>query len=418
MKPGLNKYPRILPVTTDSHNHTSNTKRTTHPERPKRTKRPKKTPWAAVLTLALGIFTIVTLEQLPIGVLTLIAEGLHTSDATIGLGVTIPGILAGLCAAFVPKLSGHLDRRIVLASAMFAAAISAAASALAPTAVLFLASRIIIGFAIGIFWALLGSTAAAIAAPGELSKALTLAFSGAAGAVVLGVPLSTWLGALLGWHGAFLSGGILAALVGLTLLFVLPPVPATGEANLTDLKRALNIRGVRYGVCFTLILVTSHFLAYTYASPILQDLGGISAASVGTMLLIYGCAGLIGNFLAAPILNRSIRVAVALLPIGLLSGMLALSTTSTPIGAALTMAFWGIFGGGMSVISLGWVMNSAGRLTEPASALNSSAFNIGIACGALIGGLFETLGSASVLLAAAVGMGFAALLGFFGARRV
>lgn len=386
------------------------------PSRPAAT-RPTRTPWAAVVTLALGIFTIVTLEQLPIGVLTLISTGLATSDATIGLGVTIPGVLAGLCAAFIPRLSGQLDRRIVMASAMFAAAISATASAVAPSAALFLASRIIVGFAIGVFWSLLGSTASAIAAPGELSKALTLAFSGAAGAVVLGVPLSTWVGALLGWQGAFLAGALLAALVGFTLLLVLPAVPATGEASLKDLRRALSIPGVRYGVIFTLVLVTSHFLAYTYASPILQDLAGISAAAVGTMLLIYGLAGLIGNFLAAPLLNRSIRFAVIILPIGLLIGMLTLATTHGPLPAALSMALWGTFGGGMSVISLGWVMSAAGRLTEPASGLNSAAFNIGIACGALTGGFIETHGSASVLMTAAVGMVCAALLGWFGASR-
>ncbi|APT90068.1 hypothetical protein CSPHI_02120 [Corynebacterium sphenisci DSM 44792] len=386
-----------------------------------------RTPWAAVAALGVGIFTMTTLEQLPIGVLTLVSSGLGVAEGVVGLGVTVPGLLAGATAAVTPRLAGRADRRLVLAGALAAAAASAAASALAPGAATFLASRVIVGFAIGVFWALLGATVARIAAPGDVPRALATAFSGSAAAVVLGVPLTTWLGAWLGWRGAFAAAAGFAALVAAAVLALVPagaaPAPAGGGA-----ARAWALPGVRFGVVFTLVLVTAHFTAYTYASPILQELAGVDVTGVGAMLLVFGAAGIAGNFAAGPLLRRSRRLAVLVLPPGLLLGMGLLAAGHGPLAAAAAMAAWGAFGGAVSVISQGWVLGAAGELAEPASGLNSAAFNVGIAAGSAAGGLVHAGlpgapgalgagGPAAILAVAAAGMVLAGALAALGTRR-
>ena len=47
--------------------------------------------WPGVVVLALGIFAMVTVEELPIGVLTLISDDLGASEGAVGLGVTLAG---------------------------------------------------------------------------------------------------------------------------------------------------------------------------------------------------------------------------------------------------------------------------------------------------------------------------------------
>ncbi|MDO5730501.1 MFS transporter [Corynebacterium sphenisci] len=387
-----------------------------------------RTPWAAVAALGVGIFTMTTLEQLPIGVLTLVSSGLGVAEGVVGLGVTVPGLLAGATAAVTPRLAGRADRRRVLAGALAAAAASAAASALAPGAATFLASRIIVGFAIGVFWALLGATVARIAAPGDVPRALATAFSGSAAAVVLGVPLTTWLGAWLGWRGAFAAGAGFAALVAVAVLALVPAGAAPAPAGGGGAARAWARPGVRFGVVFTLLLVTAHFTAYTYASPILQELAGVDVTGVGAMLLLFGAAGIAGNFAAGPLLRRSRRLAVTVLPPGLLAGMGLLAAGHGPAAAAAAMIVWGLFGGAVSVISQGWVLGAAGEFAEPASGLNSAAFNVGIAAGSAAGGLVHAGlpgapgalgagGPAAVLAVAAAGMALTGALAALGARR-
>jgi predicted MFS family arabinose efflux permease len=67
--------------------------------------------WLAVLSVALGIFSIVTTEILPIGLLTSIGSTFHISEGTAGLMMTMPGFLAAIAAPVVTVATGRFDRR-------------------------------------------------------------------------------------------------------------------------------------------------------------------------------------------------------------------------------------------------------------------------------------------------------------------
>src|SRR5690606_3252926 len=99
-------------------------------------------------------------------------------------------------------------------------------------------------------------------------------------------------------------------------------------------------------VMLTLVLVTFHFTAYTYASPVLQDRIHITIDGVGPMLFVFGIAGFIGNFVAGPLLRRSPRGTFVALPIGVLVGVLVLGLLAGGVAdGAAAMALWGLFGG-------------------------------------------------------------------------
>ncbi|MDO4610036.1 MFS transporter [Corynebacterium sp.] len=369
------------------------------------------TPWAAIVVLGLGIFIMTTMEQLPIGVLTLVAEGLGASNALVGLGVSVPGILAACMAVVAPKLVGRVDRRVVLAMALITVLISGIATSVARTEWFYLASRTLVGLALGVFWSLLGATVTRMAAPGDRPKALTVAFSGSAAAVVLGVPLATWLGETFGWRQAFSAVGVAAGAVGVVVLMLLPRTPVSRAVAFADIARAWSNRGVRFGVLFTFLLVTAHFTAYTYASPLLQDLGGVPVSGISAALLAFGVAGLAGNFLAGPLLRRSVSAAVVVLPAGVLAALVVFRLfVESPASAFVVMIGWGLFAGAISVVSQAWVLGAAGELAEPASGLNSGAFNFGIAAGALVGGQVEQGALLGVPTSAVLGGGSSAVL--------
>src|SRR5690625_2129583 len=54
--------------------------------------------WISLIALAVGIFALITIEELPIGVLSVMAPDLGVSEGIAGLTVTIPGVLAGVVA--------------------------------------------------------------------------------------------------------------------------------------------------------------------------------------------------------------------------------------------------------------------------------------------------------------------------------
>ncbi|CAJ1584444.1 MFS transporter [[Mycobacterium] wendilense] len=379
----------------------------------------RRTPWVAIVALALGIFVMITIEQLPIGVLTLIGGDLGVSSGMVGLAVTIPGILAGAVAVFTPTLIGRLDRRLALVLALLLVFLSAVTSAIAPNLVALLAFRLFAGVSIGIFWALLAVVTARVAHPADLAKALTVAYGGVSMAIVIGVPFAAWIGAMLGWRWAFVLVGALGLMVAGALFVLLPPVTVQERSSLRQLGAVWSISTVRLGVMLTLVLVTFHFTAYTYASPVLQDRIHITIDGVGPMLFVFGIAGFIGNFVAGPLLRRSPRGTFVALPIGVLVGVLVLGLLAGGVAdGAAAMALWGLFGGAISVVTQAWILHTASDLSEPATALNSGAFNIAIAFGALVGGrAYDGGGALAVTVSAAAGLALAAVLAGWAAVR-
>ncbi|MEU7540141.1 MFS transporter, partial [Streptomyces narbonensis] len=70
--------------------------------------------WLAVVSVMLGIFSIVTTEILPIGLLTSIGSSFAVSDGMAGLMMTMPGFLAAVSAPLVTVATRTADRRTML----------------------------------------------------------------------------------------------------------------------------------------------------------------------------------------------------------------------------------------------------------------------------------------------------------------
>src|SRR5580700_4488293 len=88
--------------------------------------------WLAVITVMLGIFSIVTTEILPIGLLTPIGTTFRISDGVAGLMMTMPGFLAAVAAPTVTLATARLDRRLMLCVLMLVLALADFMAALAP----------------------------------------------------------------------------------------------------------------------------------------------------------------------------------------------------------------------------------------------------------------------------------------------
>lgn len=61
--------------------------------------------WLAVLAVTLGIFSLMTSELLPVGLLTPVGTDLDVSDGTAGLMVTVPGLVAAASPPPSPPVS-------------------------------------------------------------------------------------------------------------------------------------------------------------------------------------------------------------------------------------------------------------------------------------------------------------------------
>ncbi|MEV0248239.1 MFS transporter [Nocardia sp. NPDC050712] len=344
--------------------------------------------WFAVAGVALGTFSVVTSEQLPVGVLSAVGDSLHVSDGMAGLMVTVPGLVASATAPLLPVAIGRLDRRIVLLGLITLMVVANLLSAFAPSFAILLAARFLVGIAIGGFWALAAGIAVRMVPERYVPRATAIAFGGATAANVLGIPAGTLIGELADWRVAFGVLGGLGLLVVVTLLLLLPTMPATEPVRLRTLGEQFRNPVVRAGVLVTFLLVSGHFAAFTFVSPLLQSHSGIDKQLIGPALLAFGVAGIIGNFVTGAAAGREIRATVLAIS-ALLATMLAVFALAggTPIVAVVLLIAWGLAFGGIPVGVQTWILRAAPGSTEAATALNTAMFNLAIALGALFGGL-------------------------------
>src|SRR5690349_15363700 len=70
--------------------------------------------WAAVASLSLGVFGLVTAEFLPASLLTRIAGDLNISDGAAGQAVTATAVVGGIAGLTLAIFTRRIDRRLVL----------------------------------------------------------------------------------------------------------------------------------------------------------------------------------------------------------------------------------------------------------------------------------------------------------------
>jgi predicted MFS family arabinose efflux permease len=374
--------------------------------------------WLAVLAVTLGIFSLMTSELLPVGLLTPVGSALDVSEGTAGLMVTVPGLVAAVSAPVVTVATGRIDRRIVLAVLIGLVGAANLASAFATSFAVVLAARFLIGISVGGFWSIAGGIALRLVPEKHVPRATAVIFGGVETASVLGVPTGTIIGDLSGWRTAFAVVGILGLTSLACMVFLMPKVPAEQTITFGDLAKVFKGHsGVRAGITITFLVITGHFLAYTFVRPVLQD-DGIDDNMIGALLLTFGVAGICGNFIAGALIAKRLRQTVLAISLVLTLAMvlLALVDTGTVTAGAL-LVLWGLGYGAVPVTFQTWILDAAPDATEAASSLYVSAFNLSIALGALFGGFaVDGIATTSVLWIGAV-LAMLTVLVVGGARR-
>ncbi|WP_138904951.1 MFS transporter [Streptomyces albidochromogenes] len=343
--------------------------------------------WLGVVTVAIGTFTVVTSEMLPVGLLTPMSDSLKVTEGVAGLTLTITGLVAAVSSPLLTSALSRFDRRIVLCALMAVLLIGNLGAAWSPNFGVMVAARVLVGIGMGGVWAIAASIAVRLVPPNSVGTATTLVFSGIAVASVLGIPAGAFVGALAGWRAAFVVAAVLALLVLLAMAVLLPKLPAEGTVQLGGVMRLFGNPQVRTGLIVVAFLVTGHFAAYTYVRPVLEDVSRVSAGMIGTLLLVYGIAGVAGNFISGAGAGRSPRKTLLVISVVMAATVLLLPVVGgAPWVAGALMAVWGLTYGGVSVSTQTWILAASPDAREAASSLFVGVFNGAIALGALLGG--------------------------------
>jgi len=366
---------------------------------------PPPFPWVGLLTLAGAIFVSVTSEFLPTGLLPEMAAELEVSLSTVGYLVTIFAATVVVATTPLAALTRKYSRKSLVVVVLLVIALANTLAAAAPTYEILVGARILGGLAHGLFWAVVAAYSAHLVPKQQLGRAVAITAGGGSAAFVLGVPVGTALGHALTWRAAFL---IIAAVVVILAIVVIKFLPAvdhhvplkTGEIPL-PLYKDKSLGAVIVLCVVILLMLTGQNLYSTYIAPWLIQVGGFDPDVVPFMLFLFGGAGAIGLVLAGLVTDRYPRRGLIGATILVMISVFVLAVVSAnQFAVVVAFIVWGVsFGGLPAMLQTRMLHTASFRMRDLAAALQTTAFNIGIGAGALIGGLLlEGIGIGSLPL--------------------
>ena len=374
-------------------------------------------PYFALVTVAIAIFLSVTTEMLPTGLLPEMSADLHVSESLIGITVSVFAFTVVVSTAPLTALTRRIPRHALVVTVLLVLAVSTVATASAPTYILLVAARIVGGLAHGVFWSVVGAYAAYLVPRHQVGRAVSITLGGGSLAFVLGVPLGTALGHAIGWRASFFVLGILL-IIGAGFVYRFLPrvdhlvgaaVVGTVTGGITVLddefrqssvpRRDHSAMAVVFVCVITAIIMIGEYCFYTYVAPYLTRAVGLDASALSPALFAFGIAGAISLVIVASALGRRPRLGLMISLVVLLASVLLLGFVPRVLPVSLPAFFlWGLAIGILPPLLQTRMLHAApARIRDTASAFYTTAFNVGIGGGALLGAvLLGTLGLGSL----------------------
>ena len=354
--------------------------------------------------MSLCVFALVASEFMPVSLLTPIANDLRITEGMAGQGITISGAFAVMTSLSISALAGTVDRKKLLLLLTVLMGISGAVVALASNYLTYMAGRALIGVVIGGFWSMSAAMAIRLVPGSQVPKALAIFNGGNALATVIAAPLGSYLGAIVGWRGAFFAL-VPVALIALAWQWIALPSMKAGAraAGSGNVFKVIRSRSVAFGMAGCGAFFMGQFALFTYLRPFLETVTHVSVSTLSLILLVIGVAGFIGTLIIGPILKRGLYGPLITIPI--LMSMIAVALI--PLGGSLVsvavlLGTWGLMATATPVGWWSWIAEALPHDAEAGGGLMVAVIQLAIALGSTVGGvLFDASGYRSTFVASA-----------------
>ncbi|AIR63945.1 purine ribonucleoside efflux pump NepI [Cedecea neteri] len=356
--------------------------------------------WSAVFAIAFCVACLITVEFLPVSLLTPMAQELNISEGLAGQSVTVTAFVAMFASLFITNLIGSTDRRRVVL--LFAVLLTASCLlvSFAGNFSLLLLGRACLGLALGGFWAMSASLTMRLVPARTVPKALSVIFGAVSIALVIAAPLGSFLGGIIGWRNVFNAAALMGVACIIWVWKALPSLPGEAAHQKQNMFGLLKRPGVLAGMLAIFMAFAGQFSFFTYIRPVYMTLSGFDVDGLTLVLLSFGIASFVGTSLSAPILKRSLKLALACAPL-----ILAIS--------AAVLVFWGankavasviaiVWGLAFALVPVGWstwITRSLADQAEKAGSIQVAVIQLANTCGAAVGGLaLDNLGLLAPLI--------------------
>ena len=346
----------------------------------------------ALTALAVGTFAIGMTEFVITGLLPEIATDLHVTIATAGLLISGYAVSVLVGGPIMTALVGRRPRKPVLIALLAFFVAGNALSALAPTYAIMLGGRMVAALCHGAFIGFATIVAGDLVPPVRRSRAIAAMLSGLTVASVAGVPLGTLLGQQLGWRATFWAMALFGLVAAAATAALVPASPAGRPVSQLAAFRnpqvwlALGMTALAFGAVYA---------PFTYIAPLLTEVAGFSPGALPWLLALFGLGLVLGNVIGARGADHRLMPTIVTASIAMLVVLVVFHWTArAPAPATITLFVLGVVAyatvPGLTTRVITAADGDAQNLLASSAAV--SAFNLGNAAGAYLGGRAITAG--------------------------
>ncbi|MFJ2043158.1 MFS transporter [Paenibacillus taichungensis] len=341
-----------------------------------------------IFILTIGVFGILNTEMGIVGILPLVADHFHISVSKAGLLVSLFAIAVAISGPTLPLLFSGFNRKKVMLLVLGVFVLGNMVSIFATNFNVALIARVIPAFLHPVYVSIALTSAAASVSREDAPRATSKVFMGVTGGMVLGAPISSFIGSSTSIEMAMLFFTIVNAIAFIAVLLFVPSMPVQERlsygSQLSVLKKSITWLSI-IGVIF---INAAMYGVSSYLAEYLETITNVNGGTISLMLFIFGGASILGNIVAGKVLTTNPLKSVALFPfiLGVVYIVLFLIGEFTGPMAFIVFVF-GIMVAVGNNISQYWITSAAPEAPEFSNGLFLASGNLGVATGTSVGGL-------------------------------
>jgi DHA1 family inner membrane transport protein len=340
-----------------------------------------------LFALAMGGFAIGTTEFAAMSLLPYFAATFGISEPTAGHAISSYALGVVVGAPVIAVLAARWPRRQLLLALMACFAVFNVLTALAPTYGMMVFFRFLSGLPHGAYFGVAMLVAASLVPPNARSQAASRVLIGLTIATIIGVPVATWMGQVLGWRVGFAIVGVLASLTVFLVWTFVPNDRPIEDASMMRELGALKRPQVWLTLAIGAIGFGGMFAVYSYLASTLMEVTHVEPYVVPIVLMFFGLGMTVGTFVTAWLADRALMVTAGGLLVWSFISLMLYPMSTGNIYAVTFVVFMIGCGGGLGVALQTRLMDVAEDAQTLAAALNHSAFNMANAIGPFLGGI-------------------------------
>jgi DHA1 family inner membrane transport protein len=344
-----------------------------------------------LLALSLAAFAIGTGEFVIAGILPDLSADFGVSIPITGLLVSVYAAAVAIGGPILAMFTTGLPRKplMVLLLAVFCA--GQAFCAVAPSYSWLMAGRVFCACSHGLFFGTGSVAAMNLIPPQKRGMAMAMFLGGITVANVLGIPAGTAIGNTFGWRWTFCAVGACGLAATWLVARLLPSSPVHREhaPSLRAEFHALNHHQVYLSYLLIVLAMVGTLAFATYQVPAMIEVTSIPQYQTPLYLLISGVGAILGIYAGARAADWRLMPSMVAILLAQ-SGVATLLVLAMPRAAtmAIAMFFSSVIAWALNAPVQSRILNAARAAPHLASTLISTAYNIGIAGGAWVGGLW------------------------------